>query len=190
MADDVPVGGRAELGAFCVVAKVAVETASGQGGLQLHRGVKHFTAGTKVWVLSPQWGDGGEKLIVVGHHRGAHGRGLVRMVVPRRHLTGFQARGVYSPAVMRALTRPLAEFGHDDAPRLWSTREEAEQIAATWRDRPLRAHADDWSFTALVTDPPPLELARKGRTYFLAHFNARRAIYSPWPPPAEPPGSG
>lgn len=186
---DAPAGGQAQLGAFCVVAKVAEETASGEGGLDLRRGVKHFTPGAKVWVLPPQWGDGGEKLIVVGHHRGAHGRGLARMVISRRHLTGFRVQGVYSPAVIRALTRPLAEFGNDHAPRLWSTREEVEQTAALWRDTPLTARADDWSFTTLVSDPPSAELTREGRTYCLAHFNVHRAIYSPQSPPAEPPGS-
>jgi hypothetical protein len=30
----------------------------------------------------------------------------------------------------------------------------------------------------------------QGRTYYLAHFNARRAIYSPHAPPAEPPAAG
>ena len=33
----------------------------------------------------------------------------------------------------------------------------------------------------MVTDPPPMELTRQGQTYYLAHFNARRAIYSPSP---------
>ncbi len=188
--DDVPDGGQAQPGAFCVVANVAEETASGEGGLNLRGGVKHFTAGAKVWVLPPQWGDGGDQLIVAGHHRGARGRRLARMVVSRRHLTGFRVQGVYSPAVMRALTRPLAEFGRDHAPCLWNTREEAEQTAARWRDRPLTARADDWSFTTLVTDPPPMELAYEGRTYHLAHFNAYRAIYSPQHPPAESPRSG
>ena len=44
--------------------------------------------------------------------------------------------------------------------------------------------------TAMVTDPPPMELTRQGRTYYLAHFNAYRAIYSPHAPPAEPPAAG
>jgi hypothetical protein len=54
-ADDVPVAERqAELAAFCVVASIAAETAHGEGGLELRRGVKHFPPGAKVWVLPPQ----------------------------------------------------------------------------------------------------------------------------------------
>ena len=62
-------------------------------------------------------------------------------------------------------------------------------IAAAWRALPLAAHADDWSFTTVVTDPPPLQITREGSTYRLAHFNAHRAVYSPHQPPASP-GSG
>lgn len=138
--------GQAELAAFCVVANVAEETAHGEGGLELRRGVRHFPPGAKVWVLPPQWGDGGDQLIVAGRHRGTHGRGLARMVMGRRHLTGFRVEGVYSPAVIRALTMPLTELGRDRPPLLWDTRHHADECAARWQALPLRAHADDWSF--------------------------------------------
>lgn len=68
--------------AFCVAANVADWTAHGEGGLEPQRGLRHFPAGAKVWVLPVQWGDGGAQVIVVGHHRGTHGRGYVRMVIP------------------------------------------------------------------------------------------------------------
>jgi hypothetical protein len=83
------------------VANVAAETAHGEGGLELRRGVKHFPPGAKVWVLPPQWGDGADQLIIAGHHRGTHGRGYTGMVLARRHLTGFRVQGVYSPAPIR-----------------------------------------------------------------------------------------
>ena len=175
---------------FCVVANVAGETASGEGGLDVRAGARHFAPGAKVRVLPPQWGDGGHQVIVAGHHRGTRGRrGLARMVLPRRHLTGFRVQGVYSPAVIRALTRPLTGLGLDHAPRLRATRQQAEDAAAAWRALPLAAHADDGSFTTMVTDPPPLQITREGRTWYLAHFNAHRALYSPHLPPAEPPAA-
>jgi hypothetical protein len=168
----------------CVVANVAGETAHGEGGLDIRQGLRHFGAGAKVWVLPPQWGDGGTDVMVVGYHRGTRGRGLVRMVIPRRHLTGFRVQAVYSPVVARELTRPLTELGRDHAPVMWPTREDAEKTAARWRDCPVDAWLDNrWSCT--VSDPPPLELSRDGQTYFLAHFNAHRAIYSSEPRPGE-----
>ncbi|MGH3176355.1 MAG: ATP-binding protein, partial [Streptosporangiaceae bacterium] len=190
-ADDGAVGDPAgQLAAFCIVANVATETAAGEGGLEVRTGARHFAAGAKVWVLPPQWGDGGDQVIVAGHHRGTRGRrGLARMVMPRRHLTGFRVQGVYSPAVIRALTRPLTELGSGHAPRLWTTRQQAEATAAAGRALPLAAHADDGSFTTAVPDPPPLQITREGRTWYLAHFNAHRAVYSPRRPPAEPPAT-
>jgi len=114
------------------------------------------------------------------------------MVISRRHLCGFRVQGIYSPAVMRALARPLTELGRDQPPLLWGSRQEAEQMAASWRDLPVTAHAGDGprSFTIRVTDPPPMELTREERTYYLAHFNAHRAIYSPQAPPPEPSAAG
>jgi hypothetical protein len=38
----------------CVVANVAEETMHGEGGLDIHQELRHFTARAKVWVLSPQ----------------------------------------------------------------------------------------------------------------------------------------
>jgi hypothetical protein len=55
------------------------------------------------------------------------------MIIARRHLTRFQVQGVYSPALIHALTTPLTEVGLDCAPRLWTTRQQAEEIAAIWR---------------------------------------------------------
>ncbi len=108
--------------------------------------------------------------------------------MPRRHLTRFRVQGIYSPALLRALTRPLAGLGRDHAPRLRSAREEAGNTVALWRARPLAARAGDWSFPTMVADPPPAGIVRHGRTYYLTHFNAYRAIYSPSLPPAEPTG--
>jgi hypothetical protein len=115
---------------WCVVANVvAVDGPDGQRSGRT--GTPHFWAGTKVWVLPPQWGDGGEKVFVVGRHRGRPG-GVVRMVIGRRALTSFRVRGVYSPTVWRELVRPWRQ----DVPtaRVWQSREETEQFAAYWNE--------------------------------------------------------
>ncbi|MGW4214302.1 hypothetical protein ACWEIJ_40395 [Lentzea sp. NPDC004789] len=104
-----------ELLGWCVVANVGATD------------LKHFSAGTKLWVLPPQWGDGGQDLVVVGRHRGSPGP-VSQMVVPRVHLTNFRVRGVYQPAVHRQLTKPLKrkELGQ------WASKEEAEKVAEWW----------------------------------------------------------
>jgi len=40
---------------YRVAANVADQTAHGEGGLELHRGLRHFAPGAKVWVLPAQW---------------------------------------------------------------------------------------------------------------------------------------
>jgi hypothetical protein len=181
-----PIGDESS-GLACVVANVAGQTAHGEGGLEIRHGLRHFAAGAKVWVLPPQWGDGGEDVVVVGHHRGTRGRGLVRIVLPRRYLTGFRVQVAYSPAVTRELTRPLTELGFDRAPAAWRDHEHAAQAAQWWSDHPLEArfHADGRWTSIMVSDPPPLEITQDGRTYHLAHLNAYRAVYSAEPPPTE-----
>lgn len=172
---------------FAVVANVVDETAHGPGGLDLRRGLRHFAAGAKVWVLPVQWGDGGEKVIVIGRHRGTGGRGYARIVTGRRHLAGFRVAAIYSPALMRAITQPF--MGSGDGPALWASRDDAETMAAYWRDHPVEARRDDGWFLPNVSDPPPLEVEHDGRTYYLARFNAYQAVYSAQPPPAEPAAS-
>jgi hypothetical protein len=105
--------------AFCIVANIAGETGYGHGGQDVRSGLKHFSPGTRVLVLPPQWGDGAEQVIVVGYHRGTRGRGLARMVIPRRHLARFRVQAIYSPAMIHPVTRPLNELGWDHPPRLW-----------------------------------------------------------------------
>ena len=82
-----------ELLTWCVVANVLAETTHGEGGEDVQRGLKHFAPGAKVWVLPPQWGDGGESVVVAGRHRGRATAGSPRMVVGRQ-----PARGCSEPS--------------------------------------------------------------------------------------------
>ena len=113
--------------AWCVVANVAVQTTFGPNA-EIRRGLTHFAGGAKVWVLPPQWGDGGDSVFVIGRHRGQSR--YVRIVIERFHLTNFRVRGVYSPAVHRELTRPWRHWDRELS--LWDTREQAEQQAQQW----------------------------------------------------------
>lgn len=123
--------GDGELLAWCVVANVASETAHGEGGQDARQGLKHFAPGAKVWVLPPQWGDGGENVFVIGRHRGRSQGRLARMVVDRHYLTNFRVRGVYSPVVYRELVRPWKQWG-DQSLRLWDSQDDADRVAQWW----------------------------------------------------------
>lgn len=113
--------------AWCMVANVAARTTYGPDA-EVRRGLRHFAGGAKVWVLPPQWGDGGDSVFVIGRHRGENR--YVRLVIERFHLTNFRVRGVYSPAVHRELTRPWKHWDRELS--LWDTREQADQQAQRW----------------------------------------------------------
>lgn len=175
----------AELSAFGVVANVRSETAQGDYGLDIRRGLRHFSGGAKVWVLPPQWGDGGDKVFVVGRHRGNR-TSYIRIVIESRHLENFRVRGIYSPALLRAMTRPGR--GDRDYPvqPLWRDREEAERFAAARNVEKLPAVSTEGVTLAWVPNPPPMELDAKGCVWYLAHLNNSRALYSSLAPPEEP----
>lgn len=128
---DAVVDDDAEFLGWAIVANVADVTAHGPGAEMERSGTRHFLAGTKVWVMPPQWGDAGDSLMVVGKHRGRSG-GFVRMVLPRRHLTNFRVTGVYSPAVNDEMSRPWRDTVDGAGARRWQSREEAEQLADLW----------------------------------------------------------
>jgi hypothetical protein len=108
-----------------VVANVTENRPYGPGGIETRRGLKHFSPGARVHCFPPLWGDGYEKVKVVGRHRGSHR--YVTMIVPSRLLTRWRAQLVYSPHVVAALE------GHwDGTPR---SRERAETLAEAMRLR-------------------------------------------------------
>jgi hypothetical protein len=88
---------------WCPVATVAEEQHYGLGGQEIRLGTKHFRPGTKVYCLSPQWGDGYEDIMVVGRHRS--NRHYVEMAIPSWRLTNWRTELVYSPSIMRKLDR-------------------------------------------------------------------------------------
>jgi hypothetical protein len=166
-----------ELLGWAVVANVAKITARGEGGLELRSGLKHFSGGAKLWVAPARWGDGGEKINVVGRHRGS--KRYIAIVVPTRFLTNFRVRGIYSPTVYRLLT--------DGWHALWPDQATAQRFCEYWNQPRLRAHVvGGGAYLGSVSDPPPLDLLVRGETYYLAHFNANRAVYTREPPPTEP----
>jgi hypothetical protein len=99
---------------WCVVANVVAEHPVGENK-EIRRGTKHFSPGTKVYCYPPLWGDGYEKIKVIGHHR--HSRQLVEMVTRSTWLTNWRVKMVYSPFVIERMK------GH------WDNSKESERMA-------------------------------------------------------------
>lgn len=85
---------------WCLVANVAEETEYGEDK-QIKSGIKHFPAGAKMYCFPPLWGDGYQRIKVIGRHRGSHR--YATMIVERKHLTNWRAKLVYSPFVREQL---------------------------------------------------------------------------------------
>ncbi len=96
---------------WCLVANVRAQRPSGPGGVEVRRGTKHFASGTKVYCFRPLWGDGYEKILVVGLSR--RSRRYIAVVVSWRALTNWRAKLVYSPAVQRRMLRLVQEHWWD-----------------------------------------------------------------------------
>jgi hypothetical protein len=67
------------------------------------QGTKHFSGGTKVYCLPAQWGDGYDKIKVIGRHRGS--RQFVTMIISADRVTNWRAKVVYDPEVLRRLAQ-------------------------------------------------------------------------------------
>ncbi|HEY2589885.1 MAG TPA: hypothetical protein VGI81_29340 [Tepidisphaeraceae bacterium] len=117
----------AEPTGWCLVGNVVEAHAFGESK-EIRRGSKHFTAGTKVYCLPPQWGDGYEKVIAVGIARGS--RRWITVVMSTDLITNWRAKVVYKPAVMWRLRE-----GFNGFKRQWKSQEEVESFAEWMRER-------------------------------------------------------
>jgi hypothetical protein len=64
-------GSPASVGRWCLVGNIVHERPCGEGGREIQQGTKHFSPGTEVYCLPTQWGDGYQRIIVIGRHRGS-----------------------------------------------------------------------------------------------------------------------
>lgn len=85
---------------WCLVGNIIEEHPHGEQH-EIKRGSKHFSPGTKVYCLPPQWGDGYEKAVVIGLRRGS--RSWVTVVMPTSQITNWRAKVVYKPSLLKRL---------------------------------------------------------------------------------------
>lgn len=68
---------------------------------ELRYGTKQFRPGAKVYIAPIQWGDGGEKVVVIGVPR--HTKQWIEVVMRRDYITNFRIKRVYSPTLLRIM---------------------------------------------------------------------------------------
>jgi hypothetical protein len=128
---------------WCVAANVLMERGHGPGGTEKRRGTKHFAPGAKVLVYYFFWGEGGERVTVIGRHRKS--RRFIRLTMSSKHLANWRAELVYSPYVAKQV-REFGEFAGLTAGSE-KARLRAEEIAASY----IKQGAPSQPF---VTRPP------------------------------------
>src|SRR5436305_749985 len=86
---------------WCVVANVTRDPhPEGHDGA-LRLGTRHFAPGAKLYCFPIRWGDGGDRLRVLGKHRGAPK--LVQMVIPSKLLTDWRVKQILDPRIVREM---------------------------------------------------------------------------------------
>jgi len=68
---------------------------------KVSKGTKHFSPGTKVFCYPPRWGDGYEKIKVIGRHRKSSK--LITIILASKYVTNWRMTTVYNPFVIREM---------------------------------------------------------------------------------------
>lgn len=82
---------------WCLVGNVVGPHPYGESGEE-RTGTKQFAPGAKVYCAPGQWGDGYEKIVVIGHPR--RGKPWIEIVMPFKSIENFRVQKVFRPAVL------------------------------------------------------------------------------------------
>ncbi|NIG56743.1 hypothetical protein [Chitinophaga sp. Cy-1792] len=104
---------------WCLVGNIVGERINGDGNTVY--GTKHFSTGTKVYCFPSQWGDGYEKILVIGRHRKTSRN--ICIIMPAKHIRNWRLKKVYHPHIL-GLMRSKSGWSN----RLWS-KNEIESLA-------------------------------------------------------------
>lgn len=85
---------------YCLVGNIVDERMDNTRN-KIVRGTKHFSPGTKVYCYPPQWGDGYQKIKVIGKHR--RSPRLITVIIPSKHITNWRLKTVYHPLIIKEM---------------------------------------------------------------------------------------
>lgn len=87
---------------WCLMGNIVDERTAGHGGEEVWYGTKHFSPGTKIYCYPPLWGDGYERVQVLGQPR--QGRDLIKVIIKGEWIKNRRAKLVYAPSVVDRLS--------------------------------------------------------------------------------------
>lgn len=114
---------------WCLVGNVVDEHSFGVEK-EIRMGTKHFSPGTKLYCFPIQWGDGYEKILVIGRPR--RSRRFVKVVVKSDYLTNWRLEKVYSSFIIKAM---IHNRGWDDSEKSKLTIQEMLEKHPAIRER-------------------------------------------------------
>lgn len=82
-------------------------------------GTKHFSAGTKVYCMRAQWGDGYEKIKVIGRHKKS--KRYVCLVIPVKFITNWRLQKVYRPYILNVMNNSTYGWTSSDEDKKTTT---------------------------------------------------------------------
>ena len=100
---------------WCLVGNIVKSHKYGEEH-EIRTGTKQFMPGAKIYLAPIQWGDGYEKVVVIGKPR--HRHGLIEIVMHRKYITGYRLQKVFRPAVLDRMEKSEYSWWSDtDADR-------------------------------------------------------------------------
>ena len=85
---------------WCLVGNIVAEHEFGEEK-EIKKGTKHFSSGTKVCLAPVQWGDGYERIVVIGMARKS--RKYIEVVMQTKYIENFRMQKIYKPAIVRRM---------------------------------------------------------------------------------------
>lgn len=78
---------------------------------QIKYGTKQFSGGTKVYIAPAQWGDGYEKVVVIGISRKV--RHYIEVIINRRYIENYRLERVYKPSILQRMLESTYRWWDD-----------------------------------------------------------------------------
>jgi len=85
---------------WCLVGNIVDKHFSGESK-EIKHGTKQFSSGTKVYCFPAMWGDGYEKIKVIGRHRKSNK--FITIITESKYITNWRLQSVYSPYIIKTM---------------------------------------------------------------------------------------
>ena len=87
---------------WCLVGNIVDEHEYGEDK-EIRHGTKSFTRGTKVYIAPVQWGDGFERIVVLGKPR--RRPGLIEIIIPQKRVENYRLKKIHDPRVLERMNK-------------------------------------------------------------------------------------